>query len=96
MESWGKKFDPYSRMQMEDGLPASGVDVTVRLTGQGEDALLVERAGLKLHAQVGEILVGHVTNTADLKQIAELDCVQEVQVSRALYEERPRSPSRED
>lgn len=96
MESWGKKFDPYSRMKMEDGLPASGIDVTVRLAGRDEDISLVERAGLELHAQVGDILVGHVASTADLKQIAELDCVQEVQVSRALYDERPESPGRED
>lgn len=87
MESWGKKLDPYSRMQIEDGLPESGVEVTVRLTRPDAAAHQVEQAGLKLHAQVGDILVGRVDNPADLKQIAELDCVQEVQLSRPLYEE---------
>ena len=50
-KSWGAKFDPYSRMQMEDGLPTGGVDVTVRITDKGAAAERVERAGLKLHAQ---------------------------------------------
>lgn len=88
-KSWGAKFDPYSRMQMEDGLPAGGVEVTVRVTDKGAAAKQVERAGLKLHAQVGDIIVGHVADPTDLRQIAELDCVQEVQLSRPLYEERP-------
>jgi|SRR5829696_2425684 len=85
-KSWGAKFDPYSRMQIEDGLPAEGVEVTVRVTEEDAAAKQLEQAGLKLHAQVGEIIVGHV-NSTDLKQIAELDCVQEVQLSRALYKE---------
>ena len=85
-KSWGAKFDPYSRMQIEDGLPAEGVDVTVRVTDEDAAANQLEQAGLKLHAQVGDIIVGHV-NSTDLEQIAELDCVQEVQLSRPLYKE---------
>jgi hypothetical protein len=85
-KSWGAKLDPYSRMQMEDGLPAEGVDVTVRVTDERAAAKQLERAGLKVHAQVGDIIVGHA-NSADLRQIAELDCVQEVQLSRPLYGE---------
>lgn len=95
MKRWGEKFDPYSRMQVEDGLPAAGVEVTVRLKGADAEAREVERAGLRLHAQVGEILVGHVASAADLKQIAELDCVREVQVSRPLYGEGADAPAKE-
>jgi hypothetical protein len=85
---WGQKLDPYSRLQLENGLPAVGVDVTVRLTGKDTAAARqVERAGLKLHAQVGDILVGHVTNSTDLRHIAKLACVQEVQLARPLYED---------
>ena len=94
-KSWGAKLDPYSRMQMEDGLPTGGVDVTVRIIDKGAAGKRVERAGLKLHAQVGDIIIGHVANTTDLRQIAELDCVQEVQLSRPLYEERPDDAGKE-
>lgn len=76
-------------MRLEEGLPAAGVEVTVRLTQPETPAAQVEQAGLELHAQVGDILVGHVSSEADLKNIAELDCVQEVQLSRALYTEEP-------
>ena len=93
-KTWGAKFDPYSRMQIDDGLPAEGVEVTVRVTDEGAAAKQLERAGLKLHAQVGDIIVGHA-NSADLPQIAELDCVQEVQLSRPLYEERPDDAGKE-
>lgn len=89
MKSWDEKLDPYSRVLLEDGLPAGGVEVTVRLTRPDEAAQQVERAGLRLHARVGDILVGHVANAADLKQIAAQDCVEEVQVSRPLYGEGP-------
>ena len=88
-KSWGQKLDPHSRMQLDDGLPAAGVDVTVRLVGGDAAATRqVERAGLKLHAQVGDIVVGHVANSTDLSHIAELACVQEVQLARSLYEDR--------
>ena len=85
-KTWGAKLDPYSRMQMEDGLPGEGVEVTVRVTDESAAAKQLERAGLKVHAQVGDIIVGHV-NSTDVQQIAELDCVQEVQLSRPLYAE---------
>ncbi len=86
--SWGHKLDAYSRLRLEDGLPAAGVDVTVRLTGEDAAAARqVEGAGLKLHARVGEILVGHVANATDLRNIAQLACVQEVQLARPLYED---------
>lgn len=83
---WGAKLDPYSRMQMEEGLPAEGIEVTVRVTDERAAAKQLEQAGLKLHAQVGDIIVGHVKSNG-LQQIAELDCVQEVQLSRPLYKE---------
>lgn len=85
-KSWGAKLDPYSRMQIEDGLPAEGVDVSVRVTDERAAAKQLEQAGLEVHAQVGDIIVGHV-NSTDLQQIAELDCVEEVQLSRPLYKE---------
>jgi len=85
-KTWGAKLDPYSRMQMEDGLPDEGVEVTVRVTDKRAAAKQLEQAGLKVHGQVGDIIVGHV-NSSDLQQIAELDCVQEVQLSRPLYGE---------
>lgn len=85
-KSWGAKLDPYSRMQMDEGLPAEGVEVTVRVTDERAAAKQLEQAGLKVHAQIGEIIVGHA-NSTDLQQIAELDCVQEVQLSRPLYKE---------
>ena len=64
-------------MQLEDVLPAEGIEVTVRVTDERAAAKQLEPAGLKVHAQVGDIIVGHV-NSTDLRQIAELDCVQEV------------------
>lgn len=94
--SWGQKLDPYSRLQLDDGLPAEGVDVTVRLDrSDAAAAREVERAGLQVHAQVGDIVVGHVANAADLGQIAELGCVQEVQLARPLYEDRGDSSGQE-
>lgn len=91
-QSWGQKLDPYSRLQLDDGLPAAGVDVTVRLAGNDAAAARqVERAGLKLHAQVGDIVVGHVADSTDLGHIAELACVQEVQLARPLYDDRSNS-----
>ena len=86
-KSWGAKLDPYSRMQIDDGLPAEGVEVTVRVTDKDTAAKQLEQAGLNVHAQVGDIIVGHVDST-DLQQIAELDCVEEIQLSRPLYNER--------
>jgi hypothetical protein len=86
---WGQKLDPHSRMQLEDGLPAGGFEVTVRFAGRDAAARQVEAAGLKLHARVGDIVVGRVADSGALKQIAELDCVQEVQLSRPLYAEGP-------
>ena len=87
-KAWGQKLDPYSRLQLDDGLPPAGVDVTVRLDhNDAAAAQQVERAGLKLHAQVGDIVVGHVANSTDLGHIVELSCVQEVQLSRPLYED---------
>lgn len=85
-KKWGAKLDPYSRMQMEDGLPAEDVEVTVRVTDERTAAKQLEQAGLEVHAQVGDIIVGRVNSTG-LQQIAELDCVQEVQLSRPLYGE---------
>lgn len=76
-------------MRLEEGLPAAGVEVTVRLTQPEATAGQVEQAGLELYAQVGDILVGHVSSEADLKKIAELDCVRELQLSRSLYAEEP-------
>lgn len=95
IKTWGRKLDPHSRMRLEDGLPAAGIEVTVRLTQPEAPAGQVEQAGLELHAQVGDILVGHVSSEADLKKIAELDCVQEVQLSRPLYTEEPDTPEEE-
>lgn len=87
-ESWGRKLDPYGRLLLDEGLPAAGVDVTVRVDrGDSAAAQEVERAGLQVHAQVGDIVVGHVANAADLGHIAELPCVQEVQLARPLYED---------
>lgn len=87
---WQQKLDAYSRMQLEEGLPAEGIDVTVRLDCKEADApRQVVAAGLQLHAQVGEVVVGHVASSTDLEHLAELPCVQEVQLSRPLYEDRP-------
>ena len=85
-KKWEAKLDPYSRMQMDDGLLAEDVEVTVRVTDEHAAAKQLEQAGLKVHAQVGDIIVGRVNSTG-LRQIAELDCVQEVQLSRPLYGE---------
>jgi len=95
--SWGQKLDPYSRLQLDDGLPAAGVDVTVRLDiSDAEAARELEQAGLKVHAQVGDIIVGHVANSTDLGHIAELACVQEVQLARPFYEDRNAPSGQED
>ena len=42
-KTWGAKLDPYSRMQMEDGLPAEGVEVTLRVTDQAGAAKQLEQ-----------------------------------------------------
>jgi hypothetical protein len=82
-------------MQLEDGLPSGGVEVSVRVTGKDAAARQVEQAGLQLYAQVDDIIVGNVPNAAALKRIAELDCVEEVQISRPLYPDRPDSTGKE-
>lgn len=88
---WKGKLDPQSRLILDEGLPPAGADVTVRLSGPDPAAATqVERAGLQVHAQVGEIIVGRVTGPGQLKDIAELPCVHEVQMSRPLFEDRPR------
>jgi hypothetical protein len=86
---WRQKLDPYGRLQLEDGLPPAGVEVTVRLTCKDQTAAQqVERSGLKSHGQIDDIIVGHVANATDLQHIAELPCVQEVQLARPLYADR--------
>ena len=90
---WHQKLDPHGRLQLEEGLAPSGIDVTVRLTSRDKKAARqVERSGLELHSQVDDIIVGHVANAADLQHIAELPCVQEVQIARPLYEDRRDTP----
>lgn len=90
-EDWQGKLDPQSRLFLEEGLPAAGADVTIRLSGLDPAAATqVERAGLQVHAQVGEIIVGRVAGSGQLKEIAELPCVHEVQMSRPLFEDRSR------
>lgn len=85
--NWQRKLDPYGRLYVEEGLPAAGVDVTIRLTGpDAQAASSLKEAGLQLHAQVGEIVAGRVAHLAHLRAVAELPCVQEVQMSRPLYE----------
>jgi hypothetical protein len=93
---WHQKLDPHGRLQLEDGLPAAGVDVTVRLAGKDQAAARqVQRSGLKLHSQIDDIIVGHVASAEDLQQIAELPCVQEVHLARPLYQDRWGSPGRD-
>ncbi len=88
--AWEGKLDPYGRLQAEEGLPEGGVDVTVRLASPDTAlAQQVERAGLRLYAQVGDILIGHVADSAGLESIAELACVREVQLSRPYYPDQP-------
>jgi hypothetical protein len=94
---WERKLDPYSRLQAEDGLLTDGAEVTVRLARPDVAmAQQVEEAGLKLHAKVGDILVGHVVDSAGLKHIAELDFVREVQLARPLYPDRPNPAGQEN
>jgi hypothetical protein len=91
--TWHQKLDPYGRLQLEDGLPPAGVQVTVRLSGKDETAAQqLEQSGLKLHAEIDDVVVGHVANAADLQHIAELPCVQEVQLGRPLYADRRGTP----
>ena len=88
--AWEGKLDPFGRLRAEEGLPEGGVDVTVRLaSADAAMARQAELAGLKLYAQVGEILAGHVADSTGLKNIAELECVQEVQLTRPHYPDRP-------
>src|SRR5262249_18366327 len=89
--SWRQKLDPYSSLQLEEGLPAEGIGVTVRLTQKGPGAARAARqvasSGLQMHAQIDDVVVGRVANATDLQQIAELPCVREVHLARPLYEE---------
>jgi hypothetical protein len=95
-KSWQQKLDPHGRLQLEDGLPPAGIDVTVRLTCKDVAAAeQVERSGLKLHDQIDDIIVGHVANADDLQHIAELPCVKEVQVARPLYEDQANAPRKD-
>lgn len=88
---WQRKLDALSRFHLREGLPAAGVDITLRLAQPDVLAAReVVRAGLTLHAQSGEILVGHIDSLVDLEQVAALPCVREVQVSQPLYQEHPR------
>ncbi len=87
--SWHQKLDPHGRLQLEEGLPAQGLDVTVRLSSKDPQTVRqLEVTGLSMHSQIDDIVVGHVANAADLQHVAELPCVQEVQVSRHLYADR--------
>jgi hypothetical protein len=93
---WRQKLDPHGRLQVEDGLPPAGVNVTVRLTREDQTAAQqLEQSGLKLHSQVDDIVVGHVASATDLQHIAELPCVEEVQLASPLYEDRSDSSSKE-
>jgi hypothetical protein len=92
-KTWKQKLDAHSRLRLDEGLPSTGVDVTIRLARKDAAAAQqVEASGLELHAQVDEIIVGHVANSTDLQHIAELPCVQEVQLARPLYEDQTDSP----
>ncbi len=95
-KSWHEKLDPHGRMQLEEGLPAQGIDVTVRMTSNHPNAVHeLEVTDLTMHSQIDDIIVGHVANAADLQHIAELACVQEVYVSRPLYPDQS-NPSGKD
>jgi hypothetical protein len=88
--AWRQKLSPHGSLQLEEGLPAAGVEVTVRLTGKGRGvARQLASSGLQLHAQIDDVVVGHVANATDLQHIAELACVREVELARPLYEDRP-------
>jgi hypothetical protein len=94
-KGWGSKLDAYSRLQLEEGLPESGFDVTVRLADRTAPIQPLESAGLKNHVRIGDIIVGRVSSETDLKRIAELDFVREVQLARPLYEDQSDSSDRE-
>ena len=85
-DSWKRKLDPYSRRAIASGAE-HGFDITVRLNGLEATSRLVE-SGLQIHATIGDLVVGHVADSAALIQIAELAEVAEVQASRTLYNEK--------
>jgi hypothetical protein len=85
-DSWMRKLDPYSRRAIASGAD-HGFDITVRLNGLEAMSQLVE-SGLQIHSTIGDLVVGHVVDSAALIHIAELPDVAEVQASRTLYNEK--------
>jgi hypothetical protein len=90
---WLNKIDPYGRRQLEEGLPASGLEVTVRLAREGAARIPeLDRAGLEVHFTLDDVVVGRVADQAALARLAGLPFVKEVQVSQTLQDETHRSP----
>lgn len=84
--TWQHKLDAFGRMQLDEGFPLEGIDVTVRLISREASAVKeILGTGLIMHSHVGEIVVGHIDNEFDLKQLAELASVAEVSLARPLY-----------
>jgi hypothetical protein len=88
VDDWTAKLDPLSRLRWTRGETLAGSELIVRLTDASDEAASrTERAGLQVHARVGQILTGQVAGLEQLRGIASLPCVQEVQISRPLYED---------
>jgi hypothetical protein len=89
MTSWQQKLDPHGRRAVDEA-PADDdrdLDVALRLNEPGAIEEVIH-AGLELHATIGSIVTGRVRGAEGLRRIASLSCVDEVQLSRPMYDDR--------
>lgn len=85
-QAWRRKLDALSRLQIEEGMPNAGVNVTLRLThGDRTAEVLVAQVGFRVFSKVDNIVTGHVDSESDLRKLARLSCVEEVQLARPLF-----------
>jgi hypothetical protein len=86
VQAWRRKLDALSRLQIEEGMPDAGVNVTLRLAhGDRTAEVLMAQVGFKVFSQVDNIVTGHVDSESDLGKLARLSCVEEVQLARPLF-----------
>lgn len=97
-QTWRRKLDALSRLQIEEGMPDAGANVTLRLLHGGQTAeLLSAQGGFKIFSKIGNIVTGHIDSASDLRELVRLSCVEEVQLARPLYaDEAESNGNRED
>ena len=86
---WMSKIDPYGRRHLDEGIPDTGLEITVRVARDNPAARVagLRQAGLEVQFTMDDVIVGRVADATCLARLASLPFVQEVQVSRPLRAE---------